>query len=166
MISGVLEITVNKMSDAKSTGRTYYNSRYQHGIDEKRRIQIPSKWRPEEEGTELTVIVWPQHQAGTCLRVLPPEEMAQLMADLDALPSGDPKKVVLKRIIGSESVQVPLDKAGRICLSEEMVKAAGLKSDAILVGLLDRFEIWNPETYDKVKAADAVVAHEAFKMME
>jgi MraZ protein len=154
------------MSDAKANGRTYYNSRFQHGIDQKRRIQIPAKWRPEEDGTELTVIIWPQHQAGVCLRVLPPEEMAQLMADLDALPNGDPKKVVLKRIIGSESVQVPLDKAGRICLSDEMVKAAGLKGEAMLVGLLDRFEIWNPETYAKVKAADAVVAHEAFKMME
>ena len=166
VIQAVCRITVNKMSDAKSSGRTYYNSRYQHGIDEKRRIQIPAKWRPESEGTELTVIVWPQHQAGTCLRVLPPEEMAKLMSDLAALPNGDPKKVVLKRIIGSESVQVPLDKAGRICLSEEMVSAAGLKGDAMLVGLLDRFEIWNPERYHKAKAADAVIAHEAFKMMD
>jgi MraZ protein len=154
------------MSDAKASGCTYYNSRFQHGIDEKRRVQIPSAWRPEEDGTELTMIIWPQHQAGVCLRVLPPEQMARLVADLDALPNGDPKKVVLKRIIGSESVQVPLDKAGRICLSEEMVKAAGLKGEAMLVGLLDRFEIWNPHTYEKVKAADAVVAHEAFKMMD
>ena len=166
VIQAVFRITVNKMSDAKINGRTYYNSRFQHGIDEKRRIQIPAKWRPEEAGTELTVIIWPQHQLGTCLRVLPPEEMAQLMADLDALPNGDPKKVVLKRIIGSESVQLPLDKAGRICLSEEMIKAAGLEDGAMLVGLLDRFEIWNPETYNKVKAADAVIAHEAFKMMD
>lgn len=88
------------------------------------------------------------------------------MADLDAMPNSDPNKVVLKRFIGSESVQVPLDKAGRICLSDEMVQAAGLKSDALLVGLLDRFEIWNPERYEKAQAADAVIAHEAFKMME
>ena len=38
--------------------------------------------------------------------------------------------------------------------------------DAMLVGLLDRFEIWNPERYHKAKAADAVIAHEAFKMMD
>ncbi|HSY17628.1 MAG TPA: hypothetical protein VK815_04800 [Candidatus Acidoferrales bacterium] len=154
------------MSDAKTNGRTYYNSCYQHGIDEKRRIQIPAKWRPESEGTELTVILWPRHQAGNCLRVLPPEEMASLMADIDAMPKGDPNKVVLKRFIGSESVQVALDKAGRIVLPEAMARAAGIKDDAVLVGLLDLFEIWNPARYENVKAADAVVAHEAFKLME
>src|SRR5476651_845539 len=154
------------MSAAKTTGPSYYNSLYRHGVDEKRRVQIPAKWRPENEGTELTMILWPKHQAGNCLRVLPPLEMAQLMADIDAMPNGDPNKVVLKRFIGSESVQVSLDKSGRICLPDEMAKAAGIKDEVVLVGLLDRFEIWNPERYQTVKATDAVMATEAFKLME
>jgi len=135
-------------------------------VDEKRRVQIPAKWRPEEDGVELTVILWPKHQAGACLRVLPPAEMAKMKADIDAMPNGDPNKVVLKRFIGSESVQVALDKAGRICLPDEMARAAGLKDEVVLVGLLDRFEIWNPGRYENVKAADAVLASEAFKLME
>jgi MraZ protein len=154
------------MSAALTKEPTYYNSCYRHGVDEKRRVQIPAKWRPEEEGVELTMILWPKHQAGNCLRVLPPLEMAQLMADIDAMPNGDPNKVVLKRFIGSESVQVSLDKAGRICLPDEMAKAAGIKDEAMLVGLLDRFEIWNPTRYETVKATDAVMATEAFKLME
>ena len=145
---------------------TYYNSCYRHGVDEKRRVQIPAKWRPEEQGTELTVIFWPKHEAGACLRVLPPNQMARLMADIDAMPNGDPKKVVLKRFIGSESVQVALDKAGRICLPDEMARMVGIKDEVVLVGLLDRFEIWNPEYYQNVKAADAGLASEAFKLME
>ena len=154
------------MSDAKAVPPTYYNSCYRHGVDEKRRVQIPAKWRPEESGTELTVILWPKHQAGNCLRVLPPTEMAQLMADIDAMPAGDEKKVFLKRFIGSESVQVTLDKSGRICVPDEMARQADIKDEAVLVGLLDRFEIWNPARYEKVKAADEVLAHEAFKLME
>ena len=154
------------MSEPKAERRTCYNSRYEHGVDEKHRVQIPAKWRPEEEKTELTVILWPQHQAGVCLRVLPPLEMENLMADLDAMPNSDPKKGVLKRVIGSESVQLTVDKGGRICLPEEMKAAAGIKDKAVLVGLLDRFEIWSPDRYEKVKAADAVMASEAFKMME
>jgi MraZ protein len=154
------------MSDAKPVPPTYYNSCYQHGVDEKRRVQIPAKWRPADAGTELTMMVWPKHNAGTCLRVLPPAQMAQLMADIDARPKGDEKKIYLKRFIGSESVQVTLDKAGRICLPDEMARKAELKDEVVLVGLLDRFEIWNPARYEKVKAADAVLAHEAFKFME
>lgn len=154
------------MSVDQTKEPTYYNSCYRHGVDEKRRVQIPAKWRPEEDGVELTMILWPKHQAGNCLRVLPPIEMAQLMADIDAMPNGDPNKVVLKRFIGSESIQVSLDKAGRICLPDEMAKAAGIKDEVMLVGLLDRFEIWNPTRYETVKATDAVMATEAFKLME
>ena len=154
------------MSDAQTKEPTYYNSRFLHGVDEKRRVQIPAKWRPDESGTELTLMLWPQHQAGTCLRVLPPTQMAKMKADIDALPNDNPKKGVLKRFIGSESVQVTLDKAGRICLPDGMARAAGIKDEAVLVGLLDRFEIWNPARYENVKAADAVLASEAFKLME
>src|SRR5580765_8829098 len=154
------------MDPEATTQATYYNSLYRHGVDEKRRIQIPAKWRPAKAGVELTLILWPKSKEGPCLRVLPPQEMAELMRDIDAMPNGDPNKVVLKRFIGSESVQVALDKAGRICLPEAMASAAGIKGEAILVGLLDRFEIWSPERYDHVKAADAVMAPEAFKLME
>ena len=145
---------------------TYYNSLYRHGVDEKRRVQVPAKWRPAKSGVEFTLILWPKSKEGPCLRVLPPQEMAELMRDIDAMPNEDPNKVVLKRFIGSESVQVALDKAGRICLPEEMARMAGIENEAVLVGLLDRFEIWNPERFEKVRASDAVMAHEAFKLME
>jgi len=145
---------------------TYYNSCYRHGVDEKRRLQVPAKWRPARPGTQLTLILWPKSQEGPCVRVLPPEEMGELMASIDAMPNDDPKKTVLKRFIGSESMQVKLDNAGRICLPEAMARQAGIESEAVLVGLLDRFEIWNPDRYEKVKATDAVMATEAFKLME
>jgi MraZ protein len=92
--------------------------------------------------------------------------MAKMKADIDAMPNTDPNKVVLKRFIGSESTQVALDKAGRICLPDEMARAADVTDEAVLVGLLDRFEIWNPKRYANVKAADAVLAPKAFELME
>lgn len=153
-------------SEATVEAATYYNSLYHHGVDEKRRVQIPAKWRPAQPEVEFTLIVWPKAKEGPCLRVLPPKEMAQLMSDIDAMPNGDPNKVVLKRFIGSESIQVAVDKAGRICLPEPMAKAAGVKDQAVLVGLLDRFEIWSPERFEAVRASDALMAQEAFKLME
>jgi MraZ protein len=153
------------MSDAKTVSQIY-NSCFRHGIDEKRRVQIPAKWRPEQEGTELTMIPWPNQDLGVCLRVLPPVQMAQLMADIEAMPKGDEKKIYLKRFIGSESAQVTLDKAGRICIPDEMARKANIKDEAVLSGMLDRFEIWNPVRFEKSKAAHATVADEAFKLME
>ncbi len=154
------------MEPKKTVQPTYYNSLYEHGVDEKRRVQIPAKWRPAKSGVELTVVVWPQSKEGPCLRVLPPEQMAKLMRDIDALPNTNPQKVSLKRFIGARSVQVTLDTVGRICLPDAMAKAAGISDQAVLVGLLTSFEIWSPERYSKVNVSDAVLAPEAFQMME
>ena len=153
------------MSSNGSTA-AIYNSTFRHGVDEKRRIQIPAAWRPEEDNTQLTLILWRQRAEGACLRVLPPKEIDKLMAQLDAMPSGNPQKTILKRIIGAESAQVTLDKAGRICVPDNMARVAGIEGEVVLVGLLDRFEIWNPERYEKVNMADAILVQEALKLLE
>lgn len=154
------------MAPETNVAPVYYNSVFRHGVDEKRRLQIPAKWRPADPGVELTLVLWPKAKEGPCVRVLPPQQMAALMRDIDAMPNTDPNKGVLKRFIGSESVQAALDKSGRICLPEEMANGAGITDQAVLVGLLDRFEIWSPGRYEKVKASDSVLAQEAFKLME
>jgi MraZ protein len=154
------------MDTSERNPKTYYNSVYRHGVDDKRRVQIPSKWRPARASIEFTLMLWPKSNEGPCLRVLPPDQMAELMSDIDAMPNSDPNKVVLKRFIGSESVQVAVDKGGRICLPEPMAKAADIRDEAMLVGLLDRFEIWNPGRFERVRSSDAVMAQEAFKLME
>jgi transcriptional regulator MraZ len=153
------------MESKNSLAPTYYNALYRHGVDEKRRVQIPAKWRPAASGVEFTLVLWPKSKEGPCLRVLPPEQMAKMMRDIDAMPNSDPSKGILKRFIGSESIQAPLDKAGRICLPEGMARAAEIGNEAVLVGLLDMFEIWNPERFEKVKTSDAIMAQEALKLM-
>ncbi len=152
------------MSDATNK-KIYFNSRYLHGVDEKRRLQIPAKWRPETDGIEFTVMVWPKHQAGTCLRVLPPDKLEKLVAEIEAMSNSDPRKDVLRRVVGGNSEQVTVDKAGRICLPEEMARAAGIKHEALMVGMLEQFEIWEPARYKHVEAADAVHQAKAFEMM-
>lgn len=153
------------MEGTGQSERTLFNSIFRHGVDLQRRVQIPSMWRPSKSGAEFTLILWPQSSEGPCLRVLPREEMVELKASIDAMPNGE-RKTALKRVIGSASVQVPLDKNGRLCLPENMTRGADIKNEAVLVGLLDQFEIWNPERYERVQAADAVLAQEAFKLME
>jgi MraZ protein len=149
-----------------TVGPTVYNSRFRHGVDDKRRIAIPSKWRPSEAGTELTVVLWPKAREGACLRVLPPSKLTELMQSIAAMPNSDPNKCVLKRVIGGESVQVTLDKVGRITVPEEMTKAAGIDKEVILVGLLDQFEIWSPERFEKVRISDEILSQEAFRLLE
>jgi len=143
----------------------YYNSLYRHGVDDKRRVQIPAKWRPAEPEV-LTLVLWPKGtMPEACLLVLPPKEWEALVQKLKAMPFADPKAEALRRLLGKKSDRVTLDKGGRICLPEAMAQAAVIEKDAVLVGLLDRFEIWNPERYQTASAVDDELLPEAFKLI-
>jgi MraZ protein len=143
----------------------YYSSCYRHGVDEKRRIQIPAKWRaPKSE--VLTLILWPKGAIPeACLLVLPPGEWQTLVQKLKEMPFADPKAQALRHLLGRKSDRVTLDKGGRICLPEAMAQSAGIGGEAMLVGLVDRFEIWNPERYAAASAVDDQLLPEAFKLI-
>ena len=144
----------------------HYHSLFRHGVDEKRRVQVPAKWRPTNPDVEFTLILWPNGaQADACLLVLPPPEMQVLAEKIRAMPFADPKASALRRVLGSKSARVALDKGGRICVPEVMAKAVNIEKEAVLVGLVDRFEIWNPERYETASAVDAALLPEAFKLI-
>ncbi len=153
------------MPSKQSSEPIYYNSLYRHGVDEKRRVQIPAKWRtPETE--VLTLVLWPKGVLPeACLLVLPPKEWEALVQKLKAMPFADPKAETLRRLLGKKSDRVTLDKGGRICLPDAMAKAAAIGKEAMLVGLLDRFEIWDPERYQSASAVDDELLPEAFKLI-
>jgi len=143
-----------------------YQARYRHGVDEKRRVQIPAKWRPTGDGVELALVLWPHDdQPDACLLVLPPRAFADFVQKITAMPFGDPKAEALRRILGEKSDRVPIDKAGRICVPEEFARAAGITSEVFLIGMFDRYQIWNPERYEQTQAGVRKLAPDAFRQI-
>lgn len=152
------------MSTSASNETIFYHSTYTHGVDDKRRVQIPAKWRPSEADIELTMILWNDNsQQGACLRVVPPKQMQALMQRIETMSTSDPEAVALRRNIAKNSDKVSMDKAGRICIPEWMSKAAGIEKEAILAGALQWFEIWNPDRHRAISAVDDVLSPEAVK---
>ncbi len=144
----------------------FYHSQFRHGIDEKRRVQIPAKWRPVDGDVVFRVILWPNGQWQEAnLLVLPPAQWQILSSRFDGMSFTDQKANALRRWIGGKSTNVVLDKAGRLCIPDHLAKAADIQEEAMLVGLVDRFEIWNPKRYELMSAADEVIAMEAFKLI-
>ncbi len=136
---------------------------YRHSLDDKRRLPVPFRWRPNEP-IEFTLTVWPKHRAGTCLRVFPPVAWAKVRAEIDATPDVA-QKTTLKRMIGSFSTSMKLDTAGRLTIPEEMAAEADISNQAVLVGCLDRFEIWNPSRYAEAKALDSTNWKQALELI-
>lgn len=152
------------MSDALIEPMPVFQARYTHGVDEKRRVQIPAKWRPKTEGVEFALVLWPhQDKPDACLLVLPPKAFADFVQKITAMPFAEPKAEALRRILGEKSDTVALDKAGRICLPEWMATAVGIKNEAVLNGMFDRFQIWNPERYEVTRQATEALAPDAFR---
>jgi MraZ protein len=142
-----------------------YNSVYRFGVDEKRRLQIPAKWRPVAE-TTFTLILWRNGwQPDACLLALPPRLARTFVDKMTALSFSDANAEALRRFLGEKSDTVIVDKAGRICLPDAMAKAAGIGKEALLNGMFDRFQIWNPERYEATRPAVDNLAANAFQLI-
>ncbi len=142
----------------------FYHALYRHGVDEKRRVQIPSKWRPETDVT-FTLVLWKKGQPNPCILALPPHRMAALAEKLSQMPFNDKNAEALRRLLGTYSDQVTTDKSGRICLPEWMAKEAGIEKEAVLVGMVDRFQIWNPERHQATSELDNALNEDAYNLI-
>jgi MraZ protein len=159
----------NRMLQKMSTepnSSLIFNAVYRHGVDEKRRLQIPSKWRPKTEDFQFTILLWPSAAIHhDFLLAMPPQPLDALMEKFKGMRYADAGAESLRRFLSRSSDQVTLDKAGRICLPDGLAKGAGIEKEAVLIGSWDRFEIWSPERYEAVQAIDTTLGPEALKLI-
>jgi MraZ protein len=124
-----------------------FRSKYDHTIDEKGRLIFPSRFREvlrQYESEVLIAIPWDNH-----LRAYPLAEWESLENRLkveDGELQEDLDKII--RYLESESCECVLDKQGRILLPPALRAELGLKRDIVLIGMIDRVEIWDKNTWD------------------
>ncbi len=118
---------------------------YEHSLDAKKRLTIPSVWR-EMVGVPSQLLVLPGVN-DMCLCVYPAREITRRMESLRNLSIADAKGRKLARTLASRSDLVPWDSAGRIRIKDDLLKYAGITKDVVLVGTFDRFELWEPKQW-------------------
>jgi division/cell wall cluster transcriptional repressor MraZ len=82
---------------------------------------------------------------------------------LNEMSLSDEEAAVVERVIGGNSAHLILDKAGRLCLPEELAAVAGLRKEAMFVGRLNKFEIWEPGRFNENNKGNEAVAAAAIK---
>jgi MraZ protein len=146
-------------SSAKSLS---FHGLFRHGIDDSRRVMLPAKWRPTESGFEFTVILMPIRkdapEAERRLLAIQPDRWQEKLAKVRGANAQNKGLAAVERTLASNSVQLALDKAGRLCLPEDLAEKAGLTKEVQFVPRLDKFEMWNPERYEAQAAADESLA--------
>ena len=123
---------------------TVFKGTYRHRIDAKGRLPVPAVFR-RALGGEPSVVVTLLDQ---CLAVYPPAEWARLETQLSALPAFNKQVKALTRLLLSRAADGEIDVQGRVLLAPALREAAGLGRDAVVVGVLNRFEIWAPDSWD------------------
>ncbi len=121
--------------------RASYTDSFEHAFDEKGRITIPSEWRGEP--FESRLFIFPSQDA--CIKVYPESWLTRLQVGAQKLGLRDPQRLQVEALAGLAQA-VAFDQQGRIGIKERFRAQAGIKKEAVLVGSLDHFKIYHPDT--------------------
>ena len=125
-----------------------FKGRFRYTIDAKGRINIPAKFRKSLDPVANETFVAIPGLDG-CVFLYPLDEWKKFEVKLRKLPTNIEKNRRYQRMIFSNASEDTCDKQGRISIPGELFQRADIQKEVLIVGVLDRIELWNPETYEK-----------------
>lgn len=123
---------------------------FNHSIDVKGRIIIPSKFR-EDLGDDFVITLG----LDGCLFLYPQEEWMAFIEKLKNLP-GTREARQLQRYFMAGAAACESDKQGRILIPAKLRETAALEKDIVFVGVLNKIEIWSKERWESNNNYDNV----------
>ena len=117
---------------------------YEHQLDEKGRVALPSAFRKEAEGSPLVLMHgWDDPH----LTLLPEPVWGQLLERLMGVRRTDATAANAVRRLLARATEVSPDRQGRILLPAALQEAAALAGAVVLHGNIDRIELWSPARF-------------------
>ena len=114
---------------------------------------LPSRVKanlPVESGNNIVI----SRGFEKCLVLRPQSEFFRILNRLKKLNQFDSKSRNFQRKMLSGSTDLELDNNGRFLIPRSMLNYAGLDNQAMIIGMGDRLEIWNPQEYEKFLTND------------
>ncbi|MEX2583936.1 MAG: division/cell wall cluster transcriptional repressor MraZ [Gemmatimonadota bacterium] len=121
---------------------------YVHQVDEKGRLSLPASFR--RGVTEGPLVVVQVHESA--LTLYPEETWREVESRLVELLRRRPESRHYVLGITANAVEVVPDKQGRILVPQRLLNAIGLTESALLVGVIDRIEVWDPSRFETAVA--------------
>lgn len=117
-----------------------------HSIDSKKRLAIPARFR---KGLGDKAIL--TRGLDNCLFLYPIQEWQKFSEKLGQLSMGQADTRSFARLMTAGAVEVEFDKLGRILIPDYLKNYADLKKKIVIVGILNRLEIWDQEKWMRYK---------------
>tara|TARA_Y100001970_G_C14222409_1_gene853465 strand:+ start:818 stop:1282 length:465 start_codon:yes stop_codon:yes gene_type:complete len=122
---------------------------YQYSLDSKGRINIPAKFRQSLSKDNKDTFVATRGQ-DPCIWIYPMKEWKKIEDELRKLSSISDIHRTFVRQIARSATPSTCDKQGRILINPSLISYAGLKKESLILGMINKIEIWNPVTLDEV----------------
>lgn len=124
---------------------TIFLGQFEHAVDDKNRLFLPARFREKNAGVRFIVT----QGLEKCLFLYPPQAWESLASKLDQLPLANKlEERAFKRILLSAACEAEADQQGRILIPQMLKEYAGIKSDAVILGVLNHVEIWAKERWE------------------
>lgn len=135
---------INKEKGGRAKMDIFFSGKYEHQLDSKRRIRIPSKLKAQL-GENYAITIGNDH----CLWILPFQTMEALKRSLESLDTKDPKSRAAKRLVLEQMYSPEEDNQGRLVLPKDLISYASIDKDLLFIGQDKYIEIWAKESYEK-----------------
>ena len=132
-------------------------STFEKQVDAKRRIVVPQEFRALVSGPFDGIVCFPSIEAD-CIEGGGRALFDRYIALMDEMPFGDPVRSAIELSVLGGQAKMNFDTAGRITLPEQLCDQFGLTDWVVLVGLGDRFQIWEREAFQAHRAAQRELA--------
>jgi MraZ protein len=123
-----------------------FQGRFPHTIDAKGRLSIPARFREALAAREQRTLYL--LESDDYLTAFPPHEWQQMEAKIRERGTLRPEVRVFLRNVYSGAVETEVDRSGRILIPQAFRETAGLTRDVMIVGTMNRFEIWSKERWE------------------
>lgn len=124
-----------------------FGGEFSHSLDDKGRIIFPAKFRSCLG--EHPVIT---RGLGGCLYVFPDERWNEIQKKLSEYPALNQDALLIQRFLAGGATEFNIDNQGRVAIPQNLRQFASITTNATVVGLSDKIEIWDTERYNQMMA--------------
>jgi MraZ protein len=117
---------------------------HSYQLDPKGRVSLPARFREAFiEGAWLTI------GQDDCLFCFPRVEWERRSEEISSSPLSDAAGRAYARMFFGSSDEAKLDGQGRVTIPQRLRDAVGIGKDVVVLGVRDRIEIWDRDTYGR-----------------
>jgi MraZ protein len=124
-----------------------FRGSFEHTVDSKGRVSVPSRFRDiiadRYDGSLVLAMDYDK-----CLAVYPLEEWEKLEEKIRSLPTMKKEVKDFMRFLLASATECELDKQGRVLIPAAHRDHAGITKNVMLVGIIDKIEIWDAKAWE------------------